>query len=67
MAEWISVKDRLPENCEFVFVALHNAVVIQAVYYARTKEFQLPNSLCYRAQGEGITHWMPIPDLPKGE
>ena len=64
--EWISVKDRLPEEGDR--------------YLCRVKSFAFPGSfyqslLRYDKYGfqdggvyeEGVTHWMPLPQPPKGE
>lgn len=53
MNEWISVKDRLPEGG--TVLATDGRVVITA-----------PSS-SVTADGPAITHWMPLPEPPKGE
>ena len=64
--EWISVKDRLPEkNRKAVLIAL------------RWKETDIgwydKNDKCWQSEfinsyGDGdVTHWMPLPEPPKGE
>ena len=61
--EWISVKDRLPER--FVYVLVMTDFGEAAV--ARLKG----NGRWYigwdNDQYAGITHWMPLPQPPKGE
>lgn len=61
--EWISVKDRLPER--FVYVLVMTDFGEAAV--ARIKG----NGYWYigwdNDQYAGITHWMPLPEPPKGE
>lgn len=68
MAEWISVKDRLPEDEKQVLVydRIHKTCTIGN--YKKTEE----NDYWVAYQGESsiwynITHWMPLPEPPKGE
>ena len=75
--EWISVKDRLPDKDENYIVAAcdegcpagegiwYSTVVVVAEYYKGSwtwyyggHEFSLDGI---------VTHWMPLPELPKGE
>ena len=66
MAEWISVKDRLPEYGERVLIARHpfvgEAFLGQGGYFIRYKydEDSLP-------WVRNATHWMPLPAPPEGE
>ena len=68
--EWISVEDRLPEpKHEFdarnwYLVALSNGVVKELAY-----EFHNHSVFGYgwRETAYPVTHWMPIPQPPKGE
>ena len=68
--EWISVDDRLPEpKHEFdarnwYLVALSNGVVKELAY-----EFHNHSVFGYgwRETAYPVTHWMPLPTLPKGE
>lgn len=53
MSEWISVKDRLPKGG--TVLATDGRVVITA-----------PSS-SVTVDGPAITHWMPLPEPPKGE
>ena len=74
--EWISVKDRLPDNKE------HDWVLAQVVedngymHIPKVMEYrQLRNDWFEETYGwlsehNGVftvTHWMPLPELPKGE
>jgi hypothetical protein len=65
--EWISVKDRLPENCESVIG-----------YDPNQNKHDRVNEMFYSELGkcwifvrdgldatETVTHWMPLPDPPK--
>ena len=67
--QWISVNDRLPEpKHEFArnwyLVALSNGVVKELAY-----EFHNHPVFGYgwRETAYPVTHWMPLPELPKGE
>ena len=68
--EWISVNDRLPEpKHEFdarnwYLVALSNGVVKELAY-----EFHNHSVFGYgwRETAYPVTHWMPLPEPPKGE
>ena len=68
--EWISVKDRLPEdsNDEFADAVLVTDGFVQHMAYFVGGEWRFAESgeikepMWYR-----ITHWMPLPEPPKGE
>ena len=69
MPQWISVKERLPEpKHEFArnwyLVALSNGVVKELAY-----EFHNHSVFGYgwRETAYPVTHWMPLPEPPKGE
>ena len=59
MSEWISVKDRLPEQEGTYIVATVNGAVTMTHYYPRHKRFSSSriNKL--------VTHWMNRPEPPK--
>ena len=76
LQEWISVKDRLPDNKE------HDCVLAQVV--ADNGYMHIPKVMEYRqlrndwfeetygwlSEHNGlfsVTHWMPLPERPKGE
>ena len=68
--QWVSVDDRLPEpKHEFdarnwYLVALSNGVVKELAY-----EFHNHSVFGYgwRETAYPVTHWMPLPEPPKGE
>ena len=68
--EWISVKDRLPEdsNDGYADAVLVTDGFVQHMAYFVGGEWRFAESgeikepMWYR-----ITHWMPLPELPKGE
>ena len=68
--EWISVKDRLPGKmgqyvCRYVFGENTDYPFYQVLWYFANLEkphFQHEGSM-----GLTVTHWMPMPQPPKGE
>ena len=59
MPRWISVEERLPERDKEVlclFVYPEGTSVCQNVYYG---------SGHWLGEGDHVTHWMPLPELPK--
>jgi hypothetical protein len=63
MPKWISVTERLPENDTYVNVAT-DGVVAQA--YWHNDKFYAFTAIGVATVG-GVTHWMPLPQPPKGE
>jgi hypothetical protein len=65
MSEWISVKDRLPENGQRVLCYNKYMYVkdYDCVFY--DGDFNWTGSRI--GQIEGVTHWMPLPKPPKGK
>lgn len=67
MSEWIKVEDRLPEEEEYVLWIFENGSVIHECIYDFDKEYLqnfLSRRMCKETRGR-ITHWMPVPPLPK--
>ena len=63
--EWISVKDRLPEN-----IANRVLVVCErsnGVFYAHYEKPFWINLETDKPFISTVTHWMPLPEPPKGE
>ena len=57
--EWISVDDRLPEDSANVLVCHKNGLV--------TTNAWLGANWWFKNERNPITHWMPLPQPPKGE
>ena len=69
--EWISVKDRLPEEKVRVLGLLHT-VFESGGHYDLILVMELINGLfvpfnCSPIKNGSVTHWMPLPPAPKGE
>lgn len=58
--EWVSVKDRLPEENTTVIVATDNGIVFQCLYSYDGWDLWDDNDV-------NITHWQPMPQPPKGD
>ena len=59
--EWISVKDRLPEKDEIVIICTDENFIYVGELIGDT--WFLDND----SWTETVTHWMPLPEPPKGE
>ena len=65
--EWISVKDRLPEAGEYVVcIAKRNPFSRFMPMVARIEKNGWVNPITEQYISE-VTHWMPIPQPPKGD
>jgi hypothetical protein len=68
--EWISVKDRLPEGeCLAVSMQKGHSYKEMLVGYVYADAY---SDTLYTAESDGevlrnVTHWMPLPEPPKGE
>lgn len=64
MNEWISVKERMPRNYTevMVFDAIGMEMFLGAI--GSSGEWEIPG---YRTDAYNFTHWMPLPEPPKGE
>ena len=80
MNEWISVKERLPEDdpCVkkyiehekfgFLTVLVYNGVVKQTNrYFSDDAKFGLAKTNGWEWASTGVTHWMPLPEPPEEE
>ena len=60
--KWISVDDRLPDHVNFVLVSNGKRIVMARLQNGHQWYFADHSSI-----GIIITHWMPLPNLPKQE
>ena len=60
MSEWISVKDRLPENDSCILI--YDGDVGICIYYKG--KFQDFDENGYPFEKRYVTHWMPLPEPP---
>lgn len=66
---WINVKDRLPDGKELYLVCTENERIYIAYYqplgdkFSNREPFWQGSSCRFTS----VTHWQPLPELPKGE
>lgn len=69
--EWVSVEDRLPEEGEYVLCVLKGfnyGGKIQVCKFVPADKFKdKPYFEHFRNGFPSVTHWMPLPEPPKGE
>jgi len=63
--EWISVKERLPEEGQDVLVCVNGQVLVSYVH--GMKGFSSEWGLADNGETIWPSHWMPLPEAPKGE
>ena len=65
--EWVSVKDRLPEESGYylVFADIGRSEVLS--YSKKYKAFNAFDDSYSESNVIPVTHWMPLPNPPKGE
>lgn len=64
--EWISVKDRLPEAGKILVTDGETVTISNGAWLYRSLEGKTRVPANYGA-GLTVTHWMPLPELPKEE
>lgn len=66
--KWIPVSERLPETFGEYIVAVK---ALDGTFYSDYADYdpfeQRWNTGLYRCPTEEVTHWMPLPEPPKGE
>lgn len=69
MSEWISVEDRLPEEAQEVlcFRGTDIGALMDVYTYIGDNKWEDSYENWNYGDLEGITHWMPLPEPPKGE
>ena len=66
MQEWISVKDRLPEESGMYIVTANDGHAQRVSFVQWQKKNRMWNLTEARSYWR-VTHWMPLPEPPKGE
>jgi Protein of unknown function (DUF551) len=73
MNKWISVDDKLPESNTWVLMVDKDGWMVTAIYERINVQYQpgyidkWDSGHCCGREPEKPTHWMPLPELPKGE
>ena len=65
--EWISINNKLPEQNQEVLTCRGRCIgnLINVYTYMGDNQWEDNYGYWNSAEGEGITHWMPLPKLPK--
>lgn len=63
MAEWINVKDKMPEDGKEVLFSDSSSIMVG--WYNADKEYWELTDADMIAYAQDVTHWMPLPELPK--
>lgn len=64
--EWVSVKDRLPEESGMYIVTANDGHAHRVSFVQWQKKNRMWNLTGARSYWR-VTHWMPMPQAPKGE
>ncbi len=68
---WISIKDRLPEDSQFVLAKVDSNIIDPYTFAWRVLlsngTYRWYDKRGFIEEGYELTHWMPIPELPKPE
>lgn len=65
--KWIPVTERLPKHFEHVLLNIPGEKPFNTVHEGYLEKDGMWNIRMYRCEPEDITHWMPLPEHPKGE
>lgn len=75
--EWISVEERLPDETRGYLVVLDGEEIDIRLFNSKNDPYQtwpsmlnkflFLNNRCDRTSENRVTHWMPLPEPPKGE
>ena len=66
--QWISVKDRLPEDISDVLILSKEKESCVGYYRSSDNDWNMYNPCCsFHMELHGVTHWMPLPAAPKEE
>ena len=65
--EWISVDDRLPKPFTYALVQMPGETPHQTVREGFISRDGVWHSALYDREPDEVTHWMPLPQPPKGE
>jgi hypothetical protein len=66
--QWISVKDRLPEDISDVLILTKEKELCVGYYRSSDNDWNMYNPCCsFHMELHGVTHWMPLPTAPKEE
>lgn len=65
--EWISVNDRLPDNWKTVLALCKDGGMFVGIHTPFERWEILTAMKSTRIVKRTVTHWMPLPELPKGE
>lgn len=66
MSEWISVRERLPDDGQMcvVYTQWHGVLLSELI---NTRWLIKEDEGWYERPGHWVTHWMPLPAAPKEE
>lgn len=62
--KWIPVTERLPDSGRCVLIYSEDGMVAEGNYTAYDKKWY---QFRWSVKGQKVTHWMPLPEPPKGE
>jgi len=64
--QWISVKDRLPEDISDVLILTKEKELCVGYYRNSDNDWNMYNPCCsFHMELHGVTHWMPLPKPPE--